>query len=139
MDATDKLNVYYRPTIDVEMLVHSLSDGTEEPLSIDSYVGCKTDKDGNTIIRYYTGWDDNPYDGFAIQESPELVEEIAQAARKIQREGYNNTACVPKKWVDSIHQLIELFEEHGDDIAATCLDDDIKAKLLQIKEGLNNN
>jgi uncharacterized membrane protein YgcG len=105
MDATDKLNVYYRPTIDVEMLVHSLSDGTEQPLSIDSYVGCRTDKDGNTIIRYYTGWDDNPYDGFAIQESPELVEEIAQAARKIQREGYNNTVCVSKKWVEKFENI----------------------------------
>ena len=133
MDATDKLNVYYRPTIDVEMLVHSLSDGTEQPLSIDSYVGCRTDKDGNTIIRYYTGWDDNPYDGFAIQESPELVEEIAQAARKIQREGYNNTVCVSKKWVDSVHQLVNLFEEHSDNIETISLDN-IKAKLLQIKK-----
>lgn len=138
MDTTDKLNVYYRPTIDVEMLVHSLSDGSEQPLSIDSYVGCKTDKDGNTIVRYYTGWDDNPYDGFAIQESPELVEEIAQAARKIQREGYNNTVCVPKKWCDSVHQLIDFFDEHGNDIMSCSLSDDIKTKILQIKENLDN-
>ncbi len=133
MDATDKLNVYYSPKVDVEILVHSLSDGSEQYLSIDSYVGCKIDENGNTIVRYYTGWDDNPYDGFAVQESPELVEEIAQAGRKIQHDGYNNTVCVSKKWVDSVNQLVNLFEEHSDDIETICLDD-IKAKLLQIKQ-----
>lgn len=137
MDVTDKLAVYYSTKIQVEMLVHSLDNGSEQPLSIDSYVGCKNEN-GKNIIRYYTGWDDNPYDGFPIRETAEEVEELYKAGRKIQFDAYNNTVCAPKKWTNSIQQLINLFEEHGDEIAASSLSDDVKAKLLQIKDELSD-
>ena len=96
-DIKDKINVSYTVKVDAEIIVHSFEDNVPQYVSIDTYAGCEVE-DGKTIIRYYTGWDDNPYDGFPIRETTEEVDELFRTARAMQMKEYSNLTCIHKDY-----------------------------------------
>ena len=91
--------------------VHDLKTGEEEWQDTEEFAGVKTQKDGKVYVRYYTGWDDCPVEGYYVRETEE---EVKQLWREAQSKIYNcdEYVLVPKKLLQEnpdINKKVENF------------------------------
>jgi hypothetical protein len=77
----EKVRVMAGVTIETSFCVHDLKTGEEEWQDTEEFAGVKTQKDGKVYVRYYTGWDDCPIEGYYVRETEEEVKRLWIEAR----------------------------------------------------------
>lgn len=77
------------PEINVKgsFCLHYLDNGEEQWLDENEFDSVSV-YDGKTYVQYYTGWEDCPYEGFYVKETPEEVRELLHETRRRVSEAY---------------------------------------------------
>lgn len=89
MTNEDKITIEPELRINGRFCLHDLESGEEKWQEEENFDSVDV-YDGKTYVRYYTGWDDCPYDGYYVRESKEevlalfkeLIDKILEAYKK---------------------------------------------------------
>lgn len=107
----EKVKVEVNMVHTTSFCVHDLITGEEMWQDTEDFAGVKTQKDGKVCVRYYTGWDDCPIEGYFVRETEE---EVIQLWREAQSKVYecDYYVLVPKKLLQEnpdINKKVENF------------------------------
>lgn len=96
MTNEDKISIEPELIINGTFCLHDLESGEEEWQDAESFDSVEV-YDGKTYVRYYTGWDDCPYDGYYVRESKEEVFGLFKELRAKITEAYDRYKIVEVK------------------------------------------
>ena len=92
----EKITIEPELRINGEFCLHDLESGEEEWQEEENFDSVEV-YDGKTYVRYYTGWDDCPYEGYYVRESKEEVIALVNDVRDKISEAYKKYEIVEVK------------------------------------------
>ena len=88
----DRIEVLTFLHVEVIIKLHD-EDGHVEEIDF-SIIESVKQENNKTLVRYFTDWEDDPIQGFYVQESVEEVENLLEEANKEYRNAFKNYKIV---------------------------------------------